>query len=186
MNRSRENLAVTISADWHSPIISATIYLRVAHRGSIIADVITLNPLAAKCGQERFFAETTIHNTKDAAGDCDRRCGVVFDSGISRLGCGIGYNESTACRSSTCCICCRGLVIAEASRTMLVVGISILIGWLISPTVYVSWSRPPTFFDRFRVDFYSIGMFMLCAAIAGSILDLLITCASLNTNANNA
>ena len=71
-------------------------------------------------------------------------------------------------------------------RTMLVVGISILIGWLISPTVYVSWSRPPTFFDRFRVDFYSIWMFMLCAAIAGSILDLLITCASLNTNANNA
>ena len=42
MNRSRENLAVTISADWHSPIISATIYLRVARRGSIIADVIRL------------------------------------------------------------------------------------------------------------------------------------------------
>ena len=42
MNRSRENLPVTISADWHSPIISATIYLRVAGRGSIIADVITL------------------------------------------------------------------------------------------------------------------------------------------------
>ena len=40
MNRSRENLPVTISADWHSPIISATIYLRVAGRGSIIADVI--------------------------------------------------------------------------------------------------------------------------------------------------
>ena len=36
------NLAVTISADWHSPIISATIYLRVARRGSIIADVIRL------------------------------------------------------------------------------------------------------------------------------------------------
>ena len=42
MNRSRENLPVTISADWHSPIISATIYLRVARRGSIIAAVITL------------------------------------------------------------------------------------------------------------------------------------------------
>ena len=43
MNRSRENLVVTISADWHSPIISAaTIYLRVARRGSIIADVIPL------------------------------------------------------------------------------------------------------------------------------------------------
>ena len=42
MNRSRENLPVTISADWHSPIISATIYLRVARRGSIIADVIHL------------------------------------------------------------------------------------------------------------------------------------------------
>ena len=42
MNRSRENLPDTISADWHSPIISATIYLRVARRGSIIADVITL------------------------------------------------------------------------------------------------------------------------------------------------
>ena len=42
MNRSRENLPVTISADWHSPIISATIYLRVARRGSIIADVIWL------------------------------------------------------------------------------------------------------------------------------------------------
>ena len=43
MNRSRENLAVTISADWRSPIVSATIYLRVARRGSINADVITLN-----------------------------------------------------------------------------------------------------------------------------------------------
>ena len=43
MNRSRENLAVAISADWHSPIISATIYLRVARRGSIIADVIMLS-----------------------------------------------------------------------------------------------------------------------------------------------
>ena len=43
MNRSRENLAVTISVDWHSPIISATIYLRVVRRGSIIADVITLS-----------------------------------------------------------------------------------------------------------------------------------------------
>ena len=42
MNRSRENLPVTISADWRSPIISATIYLRVARRGSIIADVIPL------------------------------------------------------------------------------------------------------------------------------------------------
>ena len=42
MNRSRENLAVTISADWRSPIVSATIYLRVAGRGSIIADVIPL------------------------------------------------------------------------------------------------------------------------------------------------
>ena len=42
MKRSHENLAVTISADWRSPIISATIYLRVARRGSIIADVITL------------------------------------------------------------------------------------------------------------------------------------------------
>ena len=42
MNRSHENLPVTISADWHSPIISATIYLRVARRGSIIADVIPL------------------------------------------------------------------------------------------------------------------------------------------------
>ena len=41
MNRSRENLPDTISADCHSPIISATIYLRVARRGSIIADVIT-------------------------------------------------------------------------------------------------------------------------------------------------
>ena len=40
MNRSRENLPVTISADWHSPIISATIYLRAERRGSIIADVI--------------------------------------------------------------------------------------------------------------------------------------------------
>ena len=51
MNRSRENLAVTISADWHSPIISATIYLRVARRGSIIADVIRLNAHAiqTKC-----------------------------------------------------------------------------------------------------------------------------------------
>ena len=28
MNRSRENLPVTIFADWHSPIISATIYLK--------------------------------------------------------------------------------------------------------------------------------------------------------------
>ena len=28
MNRSRENLPVTISADWRSPIISATIYLK--------------------------------------------------------------------------------------------------------------------------------------------------------------
>ena len=45
MNRSRENLPVTISADWHSPIISATIYLRVARRGSIIADVITLGTM---------------------------------------------------------------------------------------------------------------------------------------------
>ena len=43
MNRSRENLPVTISADWHSPIISATIYLRAARRGSIIADVIKLS-----------------------------------------------------------------------------------------------------------------------------------------------
>ena len=43
MNRSRENLPVAISADWHSPIISATIYLRVARRGSIIAAVIWLN-----------------------------------------------------------------------------------------------------------------------------------------------
>ena len=43
MNRSRENLPDTISADWHSPIISATIYLRVARRGSIIAAVIRLN-----------------------------------------------------------------------------------------------------------------------------------------------
>ena len=43
MNRSRENLPDTISADWHSPIISATIYLRVARRGSIIADVITFH-----------------------------------------------------------------------------------------------------------------------------------------------
>ena len=42
MNRSRENLPDAISADWHSPIISATIYLRVARRGSINADVITL------------------------------------------------------------------------------------------------------------------------------------------------
>ena len=42
MNRSRENLPDTISADWQSPIISTTIYLRVARRGSIIADVILL------------------------------------------------------------------------------------------------------------------------------------------------
>ena len=42
MNRRRENLPITISADWRSPIISATIYLRAARRGSIIADVISL------------------------------------------------------------------------------------------------------------------------------------------------
>ena len=48
MNRSRENLSVTISADWHSPIISATIYLRVARRGSIIADVIRLSESSIK------------------------------------------------------------------------------------------------------------------------------------------
>ena len=43
MNRSRENLPVTISADWHSPIVSATIYLRVARCGSIIAEVMCSN-----------------------------------------------------------------------------------------------------------------------------------------------
>ena len=52
MNRSRENLPITISADWHSPIVSATIYLRVARRGSIIADVISPESI-----------ETKIHNS---------------------------------------------------------------------------------------------------------------------------
>ena len=45
MNRSRENLPVTISADWLCQLYPLRSYLRVARRGSIIADVITLKPL---------------------------------------------------------------------------------------------------------------------------------------------
>ena len=71
-------------------------------------------------------------------------------------------------------------------RSLIIIGISIFIGWLISPYIYVSWSRPPTFWDRFRVDFYSIGMFMLTGAIVGTMLDLLITFSILRTNAKNA
>ena len=42
MNRSRENLPVTISADWLCQLYPLRSYLRVARRGSIIADVIKL------------------------------------------------------------------------------------------------------------------------------------------------
>jgi len=71
-------------------------------------------------------------------------------------------------------------------RSLVVIGTSIIIGWLISPYIYVSWSRPPTFWDRFRVDFYSIGMFMLAGAIVGTMLDFMITFAIFRTNAKNA
>ena len=78
MNRSRENLPVTISADWHSPIISATIYLPVARRGSIIADVMSLggylmkNPILGiaifiiACSNVQTFANNNLFLPGDA------------------------------------------------------------------------------------------------------------------------
>ena len=71
-------------------------------------------------------------------------------------------------------------------RTLIVIGGAIFVGWLISPYIYVYWSRPPTFWDRFWVDFYSIGMFMFGGAIIGAILDMMIRFAMPKTKREHA
>ena len=71
-------------------------------------------------------------------------------------------------------------------QSLIVIGLAIFAGWLISPYIYVSWSRPPTFWDRFKVDFNSIGLFMIGGAFVGVVMDMIIRFAMLKTNPKNA
>ena len=71
-------------------------------------------------------------------------------------------------------------------QSLIVIGLAIFAGWLISPYIYVSWSRPPTFWDRFKVDFNSIGLFMIGGAFVGVVMDMIIRFAMLKKNRKNA
>ena len=56
-------------------------------------------------------------------------------------------------------------------RTLITVDLAILVGWLLSPVIFVSWGRIPTFWDYFILDFWNVGMYMFGAAIVGGIAD---------------
>ncbi|MEL7500577.1 MAG: hypothetical protein AAFN77_23495 [Planctomycetota bacterium] len=61
--------------------------------------------------------------------------------------------------------------------TIMLIG-GVFLGWLISPKLFVSWSRPPTFWDEFNIDFDTIGLFMFGGAIAAAVLDIIVTLAT--------
>ena len=71
-------------------------------------------------------------------------------------------------------------------RTFIVVGIFILVGWALSPTIHIGGARPPTFWYRFKVDFYSIGMFMLGGAVAGAMLEGWLAITVLDSSSDDA
>ena len=56
-------------------------------------------------------------------------------------------------------------------RTLTIVTLAILAGWLLSPVIFVNWGRIPTFWDHFHLDFWNVGMYMFGAAIVGGIFD---------------
>ena len=67
-------------------------------------------------------------------------------------------------------------------RTTIILIAGILLGWLLAPKLFVSWSRPPTFWDEFRIDFDTIGLFMFGGAIAAAVLDFIVTLATHKPN----
>ena len=60
-------------------------------------------------------------------------------------------------------------------RTSIIMIAGIVLGWFLAPKLFVSWSGPPTFWDRFRVDFDTIGVFMFGGAFTAAFLDFIVT-----------
>ena len=56
-------------------------------------------------------------------------------------------------------------------RTLFVVLVGGFIGFLIAPRMFVSWARPPTFWDRFLIDFRTAGIFSGCSAFVFAVLE---------------
>lgn len=58
-------------------------------------------------------------------------------------------------------------------RTTILLFTGIFLGNLFAPSLFVSWDLPPTFWDRFRINFDTIGLFMFGGAIIATVVDLL-------------
>lgn len=60
-------------------------------------------------------------------------------------------------------------------RTIVVLCTGIFFGWLLTPKLFVNWSRAPTFWDEFKIDFNTTGIFMLGGAVTAFAVDLIAT-----------
>ena len=98
------------------------------------------------------------------------------------LGCAIKYPIPTAILTTKLLLFAPALTVTliacwlskNRKRTALVVLTGAIIGWLLSPTIFVSWSRPPTFLDHFLIDFNTVGVFSGVGALVFAMLEWII------------
>ena len=66
-------------------------------------------------------------------------------------------------------------------RTSILLIVGILAGWMLAPQVLVNWGRPPSFWEEFRFDLDTVGIFVLGGALVAAVLDYALSLAAKKT-----
>ncbi len=67
---------------------------------------------------------------------------------------------------------------SQPIRTLLVVVVGAILGWVVSPRIFVNRDVPMTFWDSFILDFKTAGVFTAVAALVFAVFDWAITATS--------